>query len=119
MKTQFLGSFILALLMAAPAFAAGNTVAKCSNGEEVNVTVKQVAQGGFRADVTVQSTGDSYPTFHFKNLELVPQPAHDMGAPTVYRGKGFELSIQKDALNVPGTLDVPSIGVNNERLSCK
>lgn len=118
MKTQILGSLIALALMATPALAS-TTVAKCSNGEEINVVVKQVAQGVFQADVTVQSVGDSYPTYHFRNLEQLPEPRGQMGAPTIYSGRGFELRVQNDAFNRPGTLNVPSIGLQNESLSCK
>jgi hypothetical protein len=118
MKKQILGSLLFALLIAVPAMA-GTVVERCSNGEETRLVVKQTAQGVFQADVTVQSVGDSYPTFHFKNLEQEPRPANSLGAPLVYSGKGFELVIGVDASEKPATLTIPSLSMNRQQLSCK
>lgn len=107
------------LISGLPAFAAGKVIAKCTNGEETTVVLKQVDNDKFEAAVTVQSTGDSYPTYHYKNITVEPPMPHRIGGATVYKGNGFELSIVYTAAKAPATLNVPEVGLKNEELTCR
>ena len=92
----------------------------CTNGEEVNLDFIQTAPNLYRAEVTMQSTGDSYPSFVFKNIRAIPHDPRLMGAPMVYRGKGFSLSVNFTIAHPQGTLVIPSIGLDSAtKLDCR
>ena len=97
---------------------AAKPVVKCSN-DVTTVELFSTGAGSYRADVTVESVGGSYPTFHFRKVTQMPNPSHILGAPIKYEGEGFELTVQVDAADRPGHATVPSLGINNEELSCK
>ena len=108
MKTNLIGMIAIMGLMASQAYAR-TVVAKCSNSDGDSLTVTQVAQGVYAAAVSEESTGDSYPTFHFRNLNLEGN---------TYSGKDIAVSIQKDGRNERAVVDAPSIGLNKEEFDC-
>ena len=114
----------LCLLVAHSAFAAGGAAIHCSNAEETSVKIIRVSSSPelYRADVTAQSFGDSYPTFHFKGVKLLPQTHSTTHVSSSYEGNGFELTIHFDDIQHTrvATLNAPSIGIENDSsLTCK
>ena len=110
---------ILAVLMiSAPTLAAGKLVAKCSSGEEVNLTLKQVGLDSYEASVITQSVGDSYPEFHYKNLRLQPAVPGRLGAPESYQSKDVKLSINFTTAERIAYLSIPDLGLDQVELNC-
>jgi hypothetical protein len=94
------------------AFAAKNeVVAKCTNGEEIQVKVVKTGMN-YRADVTVESVGGSYPTYHYKNI--VQEMSKRL---VIYTGPDFHLQQEKEGSNVV-YLTIKWLGLNGEKLIC-
>ncbi len=55
----------------------------------------------------------------FEGVRHQPIPPGIVGAPQVYLGEGFDLHVISDALEQPGYLTVPSLGLDNETLRCR
>jgi hypothetical protein len=110
-------ALVLASTFALAAHAKDTNPMKCTNGEEINLKLSNVGPSLYKADVTVQSVGDSYPTYHFKNVKLEIQ-SHVAGAPAIYKNADFELDL-KVANPLTATLNIPAIGIKNQKLTCK
>lgn len=54
----------------------------------------------------------------FKGITLQPTAPGIMGAPQIFSGDGFDLSVIVDASERPGYLSVPSLSLNNLQMSC-
>jgi hypothetical protein len=121
MKYALVSALVLASTFALAAAHAGEkfdtTPIKCTNGEEINLRLTTVGTALYKADVTVQSVGDSYPTYHFKNVKLQIQ-SHVFGAPAVYKNADFELDLVAGK-TLEGTLNIPSVGIKYAKLTCK
>jgi hypothetical protein len=95
---------------------------KLNNGAtelgSITVEVFELSKGALEADVEVQQVRDSYPVLHFKNLAQSAPPVGNMGGSTIYKGKGFELSIVPTALDRPGTLTVGFLDLKTIQLKC-
>jgi hypothetical protein len=108
---------LFGILIAQTSFATGKGIVRCSNGEETSVRIIQTGLERFRADVTVQSVGDTYPTFHFQNIRVIATEARDL---VVYRGPGFELTIRFGSHGAHTVLNVPSLGIQkDDSLACR
>ena len=93
------------------AASAGKTVVSCSGGEEVQLVIKKLANGTLRANVTVQSVGDSYPTFHYTVTK----------AGNTYEGGKFKLVVDKSSFEHGGyasKLTVSDLDVD-QTVTCK
>ena len=115
-------SLAVAILLIGYSALAGEVRAfRCSNGEEIDLKIRQIARNEFNADIVLQSVGGSYPKYHFKNL-VKESDLNVVGAATFYRGEGFELTVhhhQYAELYERGVLSIPSLGLNGERLNCE
>jgi hypothetical protein len=56
---------------------------------------------------------------YFRNIRLQPVPPHTLGAPEIFTGSDFKLTVIVDAAERPGYLTIPSLGLENYPLSCK
>ncbi len=110
--------FVILSFLGANSYAAKPELT-CKKDEDLKVELYQSAKGNYRAEVTVQSVGDSYPTFKFKNVSKYPNTTGRLGAPVTYQGNGFTLTVQMDADGRPGYLTVESLSLSKVVLSCE
>ena len=88
----------------------------CDGGEETQVVIKSLSDDTLRASVTIQSVGDSYPTFHYKVTEAAP-PATGafVGGTTSFSGGAFSLVIdtqkKKSDGSFPSKLSVTDLKI--------
>lgn len=96
MKTLFIAALTLSLttsaIAAAPA-AKGTKVVSCSasDGDYVELSVYHNPDGSYRASVTEESFGGSYPTFHYD-----VRKAQDAEGNDEYVGQKFSLKLKAD-----------------------
>lgn len=88
---------------------------ECSNGEEVKVVLDRADDGSYSAAVTVQSFGDSYPTYKFRKISLGPIMP---GGPAEYEGRGFTLAVRGEEDSIKANLTVPSLDLDRVALTC-
>jgi len=131
MKTLAL-SITLAVSLSQAAFAMGHEnegqpapsqpIVSCHSADEsVTVVVSKQADGQDVAVVTTESVGDSDPSFKFYVSQQNPPGIE--GGGDHYVAREFTLHIETDLAprpeGMPGTLNVPAIGVKNQDLICK
>lgn len=110
---------VVAALVSTPAFAAKKVLVRCSNEDNTKLVLTQNGDK-YEAAISMESTGDSYPTFHYKNLTLQEQPVpRPAGAPMIYSSKDITIRINFTAAKEPATIDASNIGIHNEVLYCR
>lgn len=109
----------LLVLASTTCFAETPLMMNCSNGEEIRMTLKQVENDSYDLSVTVQSTGDSYPEFHYQDLREVPPVPHMMGAPMVFKNEKAQFSVNFTTALRVAYLNIPELGIDNAQLKCE
>jgi len=87
------------------------TLISCDGGEDIQLTIKQLANGKLRANVTEQSFGDSYPTFHYSVRE-----SESSSVSATFSGGGFTLTVNTNPAgnSAPSHLSIPAQGVDQD-----
>jgi hypothetical protein len=116
MKTISAVVVLLAGVISFAVSAKSTKILNCENDGTTKVLLLEIGKDVYTADVTVEAAGGGLPTFKFQKIERLPSTGR-AGAPTIYRGQGFELQIRMLG-RIAGTLTVPSLGVRNEQLTC-
>jgi hypothetical protein len=116
-KLHMLMALTLVAGLSVNAFAAKMILTCTGNAGVSAVYLMEVSPDVYRADVKVESVGDSHHTFSFHNIELLPFSGR-IGAPSRYRGEGFDLKVYAEG-RIRAILNVASLNIRNEQLGCR
>ena len=107
---RILNSNVLVLVVAAvslcsaPAFA--KSVVSCTNGGD-KVSLSSISNGEYKASVTVELAGGAVRSRVFRGIEHLQQ-SRVAGAPSVFQGPNFKLSIFSEG-SAHAILEVPTL----------
>ena len=112
---------LVAVLMGTSAFAkdGSKSILICSDGEQTNLKLLVSTTGEMRADLTVQSVGDSYPTYHYKNVNKLRS-----FEPIQYENQNgvFKLILNRatsqQTKKIKSYLTASDIGINSRSVNC-